>query len=125
MEATNCLCGKGRPVRYVDDVTQRGYCTVCASSEMTSSLTVHLQFISDTIPLEVGERVECRTVGQYYDGTGVIVEMSTDLAQGGTPVHPAYRVKLDGDTGETLWYTPCCLTRTARIDKEARPWPSG
>ncbi|QGJ94873.1 hypothetical protein SEA_REDWATTLEHOG_10 [Gordonia phage RedWattleHog] len=116
MANTKCLCGKGRPVEYVDEVTQRGYCSVCASSEVTSSLAVHMQFISDLVPLEVGERVECRTVGEYYDGTGVIVEISTELRHGGTPVHPAYRVRLDGEKGEELWYTPVCLTRTARVD---------
>mgnify|MGYP000123690203 CR=1 FL=1 len=119
MANTKCLCGKGRPVSYVDEVTQIGYCSVCAGSEITSSLRVHLQFVSETVPLEVGERVECRTIGEYYDGTGVIVEMSTDLEKGGTPVYPAYRVRLDGEEGETLWYTPICLTRTARVDTDS------
>lgn len=113
-----CLCGKGRPVKYIDNVTLRGYCAVCASSEFTSSLSVNLQFISDLVPYEIGERVECRTMGEFYDGTGVITEMSTSLEKGGTPVHPAYRVKLDNDKGE-LWYTPVCLTRTSRVDTQS------
>lgn len=110
-----CLCGKGRPVKYVDKDTLRGYCKVCASSEITSSLSVNFQFLSELVPYEVGERVECRTMGEFYDGTGIVVEVSTALEKGGTPVFPAYRVKLDGDKGD-LWYTPICLTRTAKVD---------
>lgn len=107
-----CLCGKGRPVKYTDEVTQRGYCSVCATNEITSSLNVHLQFLSDLVLFDVGDRVECRTVGEYYDGTGTVVESSTELSNGGTPIYPAYRVKLDGEDGITQWYTPICLTRT-------------
>lgn len=115
MQQTLCMCGR-HPVKYVDVVTQRGYCMVCSSSEITSSPNAHLQFISDVVPLAVGERVECRTMGEFYDGTGVIEEISTDLSRGGTPVHPAYRVKLDGERERSLWYTPICLTRTTRVD---------
>lgn len=120
MTPTICLCGKGREASYFDEVTRRGYCSVCASSEITSSLAVHMEFISDLVPIELGERVECRTMGEFYDGTGVVVEISTELRFGGTPVNPAYLVEMDvkdEDEKSRLWFTPICLTRTARRDK--------
>lgn len=95
---------------YEDSVTLRAYCTICAASEISSSRNVHLQFLSDLIPYEVGERVECWTAGTIYEGFGVVQRVSTDLIDGGTPVHPAYLVKLD-EQEEPLWFTPICLKR--------------
>jgi len=93
----------------VDPITERGYCTACAANETTSTRHVHLQWLSTVLPLEVGERVECRTVGEIYDGDGEIIEISTEIRRGGTPVHPAYLVRLDD--GREWWYTSVCLTR--------------
>lgn len=105
-----CLCRRGAQAVFVDPVTERGYCTACAANETTSTRHVHLQWLTGLLPLEPGERVECRTVGEHYDGDGEIVEISTEVRRGGTPVHPAYLVRLDDD--RQLWYTSCCLTRT-------------
>lgn len=110
MEATDkCWCSKGDPIAFVDQVTQRGYCRTCAMDPILSSTNVNLQFLSTLLPYTVGERVECRTVGEYYDGNGEIIEISEELHNGGTPVHPAFLVKMDD--GQTLWYTSICLTR--------------
>jgi len=95
---------------YQDSITQRGYCTVCAASEITSTQNVHLQFLSDLMQYEVGERVECWTMGEFYEGFGEVKEISTELRDGGTPVHPAYLVQIDDREGP-LWFTPICLKR--------------
>lgn len=115
MSADFCLCGHGRPVTYRDAVTRVGFCNVCASSEITSSREVNLQYLSDLIPYREGERVQCWTMGEFYDGVGVITEVSTELRNGGTPIHPAYLVKLD-DQEEPLWYTAVCFKRTRSED---------
>jgi hypothetical protein len=106
-----CFCPGGGPVAFWDKVTDRGYCVACASDEATSSRDVHLQFLSAITPLGVGETVECRNLGldEYYDGVGEIIEISTEVRRGGTPVHPAYLVRLSD--GRQLWYTSICLTR--------------
>ena len=74
-----------------------------------SSVNVNLQFLSTLLPLALGERVECRTVGEFYDGDGEIIKISDEVRNGGTPVHPAFLVKMDD--GQELWYTSICLTR--------------
>ena len=105
-----CWSGDGRPVEYRDKITSRGYCTVCAGTEFTSSTNVHMQFLADLLPFSVGEHVECRTMGEYWEGTGIIVRVSTELRYGGTPLAPAYLVDMD-DRDEMLWFTPICLKR--------------
>lgn len=105
-----CWCGHGRPIKFRDALTQRGYCNVCAANEITSSQNVHLQFLDAIMPFEIGERVACWTMAEFYDGLGEVVKISTSLVDGGTPIHPAYLVQLD-DQEEPLWYTPVCLKR--------------
>lgn len=105
-----CPCGYGRLAVYQDSVTERGYCIICASSEITSSLDVHLQYLSDLVPYEVGERVECWTMAEFYEGYGTVVATSTELRDGGTPDRPAVLVKMEG-RDEKLWFVPLCLKR--------------
>ena len=106
-----CWSGDGRPIKFIDGLTERAFCNICAASEITSSRDVHLQYIDSLIPFEQGERVECWTVAEFYDGPGTVVGVSTELQYGGTPINPAYLVKLD-DQDELFWYTPVCLKRT-------------
>lgn len=78
-------------------------------SEVTSSRDVHLQFLASLMPLDIGDRCECRTVGTEYEGVGEIIEISEELRNGGTPVHPAYLVKMEDQ--RELWFTEICLKR--------------
>ena len=118
MSEPKCWSGDGRAVDYTDPITLKGFCATCASNEFISSQHVYLQFLKDIIPFEVGNRVECRTVGVIYDGTGKVIEVSTELKDGGTEYAPAYRVQLDkGD--QKLWYTGKCLTLLPEWRREA------
>jgi hypothetical protein len=67
------------------------------------------------VAFELGERVECRTGGQLYDGIGTLMELSILLDNWGTPVHPVFRVVIDEPVNEQiphdLWYTEICLTK--------------
>lgn len=110
---TKCLCPKGDPVRFTDDVTGRGFCLFCSSKEVTSSKNVNLQYLSLLLGYEVGERVDCWTAARWYDGSGEVIRVSVDLKDGGTPDHPAYLVRLDDE--QELWYTGVCLRRLDRI----------
>lgn len=107
-----CLCPTGDPVRFVDDVTERGFCMKCSSQEVTSSANVHLQYLSHLLGYTVGERVDCWTAARWYDGSGTVIRISVDLKDGGTPDHPAYLVRMDD--GSELWYTGVCLRRLDR-----------
>ena len=108
-----CLCPAGDPVRFVDDVTERGFCLKCSSQEVTSSANVHLQYLSHLLGYTIGERVNCWTAARWYDGPGTVIRISVDLKDGGTPDHPAYLVRLDSE--QELWYTGVCLRRLDRI----------
>lgn len=112
MSTKYCMgCGKDCTAEpFTDPVTKRPYCAACAAQEVTSSRGAHFVLLDKLLPVGVGSRVECRAAGEHYEGTGVIVEISTQLEHGGTPVHPAYLVQLDESTQRT-WYTSCCLTK--------------
>ena len=102
-----CQCG--RVAVFQDKNTLLSYCTFCSSSELTSSENAYFQFLERSLPLTVGEAVECKREGRYEDGTGIIIDMSHELERGGTPLHPAFLVRLGN--GEEKWYTEVCLTR--------------
>lgn len=91
------------------------YCEECLPT-VSSSLqpeVVGLAYLLATIPFQIGERVECRTAGELYDGIGTVQEIDIDFKMGGTPVYPAFRVELEEKSDESLpdelWYTEMCL----------------
>lgn len=94
------------------DQLDRGYCARC---HVPRDIVYAQAFMALTQPFEVGDRVECRTAGVIFDGTGVIEEISTDLKDGGTWVYPAYRIKFDTKAYDSVpdvqLYTEICLTK--------------
>lgn len=95
--------------------TSIGYCADCIEWRPLDPEEQGLLFLLMTIPFAVDDVVECRTGGQLYDGIGVVEEISFDLKNGGTPVCPAFRVRLiekayDLDP-DVMYYTECCLTK--------------
>ena len=104
-------CKHLRDIVHTDEL-DRGYCSLCY---VPRDLLYAINFMMLTIPFHIGDRVECRTGGQLYDGIGMVEDISTDLANGGTWVHPAFLVRFDEkayDTvPDTLWYTESCLKR--------------
>ena len=66
-----------------------------------------------TVPFHVGDKVECRTAAALYDGIGTVEEIDIDFKMGGTPVFPAFRVRLEEksqeDLPDELWYVENCL----------------
>jgi len=107
----SCWSGDGREVAYTDSITKRGYCSTCAASPVTSSLDVASQYVESSPP-EIGDVVECRTVGTIWEGFGEVIAISTKLEHGGTPVAPAYLVLMEDS--RLLWFTPVCLKRMVR-----------
>lgn len=107
--AEKCWCPDGSPVVFRDRVTERGYCYACSADPILSTMQVHIAFLDSLLPFTEGDRVECRTEGEHYDGKGEIIEISTEIRNGGTPIYPAYLVRLDDQ--QELWYTSICLTR--------------
>ena len=104
-------CKHLRDIIYTDEL-ERGYCDQCY---VPRDLIYAMAFMALTTPFQVGDRVECRTGGELYDGVGVVEDISTDLKDGGTWVHPAFRVRFTEKAYDTVpdlqWYTEVCLTK--------------
>ena len=85
------------------------YCQDCVSMMPIPSEVYGLAFLLASIPFHVGDKVECRTAGELYDGIGTVKEIDTDFKMGGTPVFPAFRVlleeKAESHLPDELWYT--------------------
>lgn len=104
------------PAATFDDLD---YCEECLASNPQSPQPelLGLAYLLATIPFDVGDKVECRTAGELYDGIGTVKEIDIDFKMGGTPVYPAFRVDLEEKSQEslpdTLWYTEMCLKKVS------------
>lgn len=91
-----------------------GYCARCARDFAPPPEVSALDFLISNPPFHPGDRVECRTGGEIYDGVGIVAEMSFDFEHGGTLIYPAFRVTIDEPANEHSpaegWYTEICLT---------------
>lgn len=101
-------CRELKPDIAWTDTLGREYCTDCFSIMPVATAPRMLAFLALTIPFHVGDRVECRTAGALYDGVGVVEEISTDPATFGTPVYPAFHVRIQDKAYEEApddrWY---------------------
>jgi hypothetical protein len=109
-------CKKFRDIVRTDEL-DRGYCSQCY---VPHDLLWAYNFMALTTPFAVGDRVECRTGGEIYDGIGVVEEVSTDLKDGGTWVYPAFRVRFEEKAYDTVpdiqLYTESCLTKVSKVN---------
>ena len=100
------------PAATFDDLD---YCEECLPTVPPQPEVVGLAYLLATIPFQIGDRVECRTAGELYDGVGIVKEIDIDFKMGGTLVYPAFRVELEEKSDEslpdTLWYVECCLKK--------------
>lgn len=107
-------CKQTREIVLSEEGTNLAYCQNCADWQPLSFEEQSIAFLLMTVPFHIGERVECRTAGQLYDGIGVVEEISFDLKNGGTPVYPAFRVRFEEKAYEEMsneqWYCEICLT---------------
>lgn len=98
-------CRDIKPVQWTDSLG-RDYCVVCLEDLIAPSPIMF--FMANTIPFQVGDRVECRTAGVLYDGVGVIDEVSTELEKFGTPLYPSFHVVIEDkaypEAPDDLWY---------------------
>ena len=107
-------CRELKEIVYVEDVTERGYCLDCAV-DLSAESRVVMAFLELTVPFKVGDRVEAFVGGQVFDGVGRVEEVSMSMKNGGTPVHPMFRVKFDEKANDEVpdeaFYTECCLKK--------------
>jgi len=90
------------------------YCADCAPVPREVGA---IQFLLATPPFEKGDRVECRTGAEIYEGIGTVEDMSFDFEHGGSIVYPAFLVKIDEPANEYSpaegWWNEVCLTKVA------------
>jgi hypothetical protein len=108
------VCKTIAKIVYTDE-SDRDYCVKCAADLPVPSEVYGLIYLSETVPFKVGDKVECRTAGELYDGVGKVVEVSTSSVNGGSLVYPAFKVALEEKAEnflpDDLWYTEICLRR--------------
>ena len=109
------LCSSCKQMREpADTYDELFYCQDCIDAVPEKPELFGLAYLLATIPFSVGDRVECRTAGELYDGIGVVEEIDLNFKMGGTPVFPAFKVKLEEKSEDSLpdelWYTESCLT---------------
>lgn len=106
-------CKHLRDIIHTDEL-DRGYCSRCYVPR--DQLWAY-NFMALTVPFDVGDRVECRTGGIIFDGVGTVEEVSTDLNNGGTWVHPAFRVSFEEKAYDSVpderFYTESCLKKVS------------
>jgi hypothetical protein len=108
------FCKEIKEIVHTDEV-DRGFCENCVAFLPTPAAVRAMDFLIRTIPFRVGDRVEAWLVGEVFDGTGPIDDISIEIEHGGTPVRPAFHVVLQDKARENApeagWYTEGCLVR--------------
>lgn len=115
--ADYCQSCKERALIVAVDTVGRDVCTNCAPSS-EAFYEAGLAYLRETIPFQIGDRVECRTAGVLFDGTGYIDAISNDLEYGGTPVYPSFHVVIENraydEAPEDAWYCESQLTHAEK-----------
>lgn len=114
-------CKQLAEIVHTDDLGLE-YCALCTADLPKPSEVLGLEYLLANPPYAQGDRVECRTAGQIYDGVGIVQDISFEIERGGgTLLYPAFLVTIDEPANEhspaQAFYTEPCLTRV----KETQP----
>lgn len=114
-------CRQFRDIAWTEESTARPYCPDCAAQLPPTAEEQAFDFLMRTLPFKPGDRVECRTAAQLFDGVGTVQKISMDLENGGTLVYPAFLVKIDekayDSAPDECWYTEICLTHLTNAEQ--------
>ena len=126
MTAELCYgCKIPRPIAYVHPDTGQGFCLSCARGMPINPTEWALLLLTQPgsvvgPPFAPGDVVECRRAAQFYEGVGVVREMSMDLEHGGTPLYPMFRVELtekdNDEVPDEAWYAEVSLTKKEAVN---------
>lgn len=101
-------------IAYVDSLGIE-YCATCAKDVEPPGDVLALQYLIANPPFRSGDRVECRTGAEIYEGVGTVEQTSFDIEHGGTVVYPAFLVTIDEPANEHSpaqgWFTEVCLRK--------------
>jgi hypothetical protein len=118
-------CKTYQEIVYHEEGTLRAFCRACAIQLPPSSEELAQLFLDLTLPFKVGDKVLARQVmacdGREIEfrieGTGQVIEVSTDLAHGGTPVYPTFCVRIDekdsDEAPDEAWYCEMNLSKVS------------
>lgn len=120
-------CRELKVTAYTDPVG-REYCVTCFVMLPVPTVSRIIEYLIETIPFQVGDRVECRTAGVLYDGIGVIDQVSIEPKNFGTPAYPAFHVCLQQkaypEAPDALWYMErqiCHVQEEQMSEEKKRP----
>lgn len=118
-------CKSFKDIVYTEDGTNNPFCEGCLaniplSGDEWAFILLTAPWSPFGPPFKIGDVVECRIAGEYYDGVGTVQEIDMSFEHGGTPVYPTWRVTLDTKAHDGVpdeqWYTENCLKR---VNQEA------
>lgn len=99
---------------HIDEL-EREFCADCFVVQPVPKEALLAAVVAANPPFEEGDRVECRTAGQVYDGVGVVAQVSMDPADLATPVCPMFRVIMEEKAYPEMtdegWYSGICLSK--------------
>lgn len=107
-------CKAVAPIVYTDEL-DRGFCEACYVAQPVPREALLAAWVAANPPFDVGDKVECRTGAQVYDGIGVVAEVSTDPKDLATPIVPMFRVVIEEksypEVPDEVWYSGICLSK--------------
>jgi hypothetical protein len=87
------------------------------AESMVSEINSWIPGMPVKVGFQIGDRVECRTGGQIYDGIGTVVVVSMLPEELASPVCPMFRVVIDEkaypEVPDFVWYSEICMTKVA------------
>jgi hypothetical protein len=109
------LCSNCKSIRdliFTDEV-ERSYCADCIGLLPQTQTLALLAFLSATIPFQEGDKVSVKAVGEIYEGTGHVTDVSFSPEQLASPVVPMFHVVFDDkaypEVPDESWYPEACL----------------
>jgi hypothetical protein len=105
-------CKSFQDIVYKDEA-ERFYCVDCLGLLPEAQMMALMAFLYATVPFSEGDKVAVRAVGEIFEGTGHVTEISFSPEQLASPVVPMFHVVFDDkareDVPDESWFPEICL----------------
>lgn len=105
-------CKSFQDLVYKDEA-ERSYCIDCLGLLPEAQTLALMAFLHATVPFTEGDKVKVNAVGEIFEGTGHVTEISFSPEQLASPVVPMFHVVIDDkardDVPDESWFPEQCL----------------
>jgi len=105
-------CKSFQDIVYQDEA-ERPYCVDCLGLLPEAQMMALMSFLYATVPFSEGDKVSVKAVGEIFEGTGHVTEISFSPEQLASPVVPMFHVVFDDkaypEVPDSSWYPEQCL----------------